>query len=291
MFMTDSQPASQVATFTLATLNIFGVPFAKRTRARLATIARELNQPGFDVVCLQEVQMAHYVPLLTRAFTRFPFVAFEPFVYAPKGGLLTLSRRQFERTAFLLYSQRGWWHTLSIADWMLHKGALLTHMTVAHTPVVVINTHLIANYDGDWSRGNRYARIEAAEVQQLAQLVNDQDPDALVIVAGDFNFPRRSWLYDEFVAAIGAEDPLSNHTAPTFRPPLPLQPFVAEAIDHVFIRPPRNLKLTYSAELLFEEKVRLVSGRHDYVSDHLGIGVRLEWPHEHASLEKGAERQ
>lgn len=224
--------------------------------------------------------MAHYVPLLTRAFTRFPFAAFEPFLYAPKGGLMTLSRRQFEHTDFLLYRERGWWHTLSIADWMLHKGALLTRMTVFGTPLIVINTHLIANYDGDWSPDNRYAQIEAVEMRQLADLVNAQDPAALIVVAGDFNFPRRSWLYHEFAEAIGAQDPLCDHTAPTFRPPFLLDPSLAEAIDHVFIRPPRAVTVVHDAQLLFEHKVRLVGGRRGYVSDHLGICVRLEWPHQ-----------
>lgn len=280
------------ATLSIATLNTFGVPFARKTRARLATIARELNHPTFDVVCLQEVQMAHYVPLLTRAFTRFPFAAFEPFVYAPKGGLMTLSRRQFEQTDFLLYRERGWWHTLSIADWMLHKGALLTRLTVFGTPVIVINTHLIANYDADWSRDNRYAQIEATEMRQLAELVNCQDPNALIIVAGDFNFPRRSWLYHEFVRTIGAEDPLGNHTAPTFRPPFPLDPSLAEALDHVFIRPPRGQIVTHAATLLFEDKLRLVGGRWGHVSDHLGISVTLQWspPSAPTSIHRSIDR-
>jgi len=279
--MSNSNVSTDSATLTLATLNTFGVPFARKTRARLATVARELNHPTLDVVCLQEVQMARYVPLLTQAFTHFPFAAFEPFIYAPKGGLMTLSRRQFEQTDFLLYRERGWWHTLSIADWMLHKGALLTRMTVFGTPVIVINTHLIANYDGDWSHDNRYAQIEATELRQLAGLVNRQDPAALIVVAGDFNFPRRSWLYHEFVEAIGAEDPLSDHTAPTFRPPFLLDPSLAEAIDHVFIRPPRGVLIGHTAELLFEHKVRLVGGRRAYVSDHLGISVTLQWPRQH----------
>lgn len=277
--MSNPGAANRTASFTLATLNIFGVPFALNTRARLRTIARELNQPGFDVVCLQEVQMAHYVPLLTQAFTHFPFACFEPWIYAPKGGLLTLSRRQFEWTQFLLYRERGWWHTLSVADWMLHKGALVAETTVYGLQVIVVNTHLIANYDADWSRDNRYAQIEASELRQLAQLVNEQDPQALILIAGDFNFPRKSWLYEEFVEAIGALDPLGEHTSPTFRPPLALQQIPAEAIDHVFIRPPRGVPITYDAELCFEHKVELVSGRRAYLSDHLGIRVTVQWPH------------
>lgn len=268
---------SHVSTFNLVTFNCFGVPFLPNTRVRLHTMARELNHDAVDAVCLQEIQYASYIPLLNRGFTRFPFLAFEPFIYAPKGGLLTLSRWPIENTCFSVYPERGWWHTPSLADHLLHKGVLVTKIPYGDQQIVIMNTHLTANYNNNWSTSNRYALLEQSQLRQLATIVNDQDKDSIIVIAGDFNIPRRSWLYDEFVAATGVLDPLAEDSKPTqflFRA-LPSR--YQQAIDHVFIRPPAHSQLTATAELLFEDKIRLISGRLGRLSDHMAIKLTLEW--------------
>jgi endonuclease/exonuclease/phosphatase family metal-dependent hydrolase len=259
----------------LVTLNCFGVPFVQNTRARLTTIARELDSAPVDVVCLQEVHLATYVSLLDRGFSQFPFVAFEPFLYAPKGGLLTFSRRPIQATRFTLYPERGWWHTPALADRLLHKGVLATELTHAGQQFIVLNTHLTANYDGDWSPSNRYARLEQAQLCRLAILVNELDTHSIVIIAGDFNIPRHNWLYDEFVAATGVIDPLAGDTKPTYYPVLTLPGRYRQPIDHIFVRPPAGYALKATAELVFEHEVHLTSGTIGRVSDHTGIRLSI----------------
>lgn len=264
-------------TLSLVTLNCLGVPFIQNTRARLATIARELDQTAIDVVCLQEVQFWRYVPFLTGRFSRFPFAAFEPFLYSPKGGLLTLSQRPIQQADFTLYPERGWWHSPSLTDRLLHKGILATELTRAGQQIVILNTHLTANYDGDWSPSNRYARLEQAQLRQLAGVVNGLDDDILVVIAGDFNLPRHSWLYDEFVEATGVIDPLDGHSQPTYYPIINLPERYQQPIDYVFIRPPNDCQVTVKAELMFEEKIHLISGNFGRVSDHAAIHLELSW--------------
>lgn len=265
-----------MARFRLLTFNCFGVP-APGTPARLRTLAHILDHERPDVVCLQEVQWNRFHRLLDRAVTSFPYRCHEPFVHAPKGGLMTLSQFPIERRGFTLYRHRGWWHSLSIADWLLHKGVLVSHLAVGETPVVVVNTHLLANYDGDWRQGNRYAEAERSELAQLAELVARLPAEALVVAAGDFNVPRDSWLCAGFTAATGAFDPLAGCTAPTFRPMTGLPARFAAAIDHVYVRPPAGVRVAAAARLRFAEPVRLVNGRLGYLSDHLGVEVSLEW--------------
>ncbi len=72
-------------------------------------------------------------------------------------------------------------------------------MSLADLPIVVLNTHLSANYSVNWDTGNHYARIEHSQLQQLAGIVRAQPPEALVVAAGDFNIPRGSWLYNDFL--------------------------------------------------------------------------------------------
>src|SRR5262245_53251214 len=95
--------------FSLITINCFG-GLVPTTPARLLALARELDRRAADVVCLQEVQMHSYRRLLTRACTCYPANAYEPFTYAPKGGLLTLARQPISGTAFSLYPDRGRWY-------------------------------------------------------------------------------------------------------------------------------------------------------------------------------------
>src|SRR4051794_33867273 len=204
--------------FSLITLNSFGVP-APSTRSRLYAVAQELNRMGADVICLQEMQMHAYRRLMIRACTSYDASFFEPFLHAPKGGLLTLSRLPIQESEFTLFRERGLWYTPAIADWILHKGVLCTCLALGNLSVIVLNTHLTANYTANWSRQNRYARAEHKQLRHLAEIVREQSPEALVIVAGDFNTPRGSWLYEEFIAASGLTDPLAGDTRPTLRPP------------------------------------------------------------------------
>jgi endonuclease/exonuclease/phosphatase family metal-dependent hydrolase len=261
----------------LVTLNIFGVPFMQDTRARLATIARELDSHALDVICLQEVQLFTYVPLLDEAFSKFPFKAYERFIYAPKGGLLTFSRRRLERTDFILYPERGWWHTPSLADRLLHKGILLIELRYADQHVIILNTHLTANYNGDWSPVNRYARLAHAQLRQLAEVVNQLNPASIVIIAGDFNLPRHSWLYDDFMARTGVIDPLAGDLTPTYYPIVSLPDRYQQAIDYTFVRIPPNCPVKVRAKLVFTQEVTLTSGSSGRVSDHAGIELSLNW--------------
>ncbi|MBI3944171.1 MAG: endonuclease/exonuclease/phosphatase family protein [Chloroflexi bacterium] len=263
--------------FSLVTLNCLGVPFVQNTRARLATIARELDSAPVDVVCLQEVQFSPYIPFLDRALPNFPFMAYEPFYYAPKGGLMTFSRLAIKTADYTLYPERGWWHTPSIADRLLHKGILATELFHGNHRVQILNTHLTANYDADWSPGNRYAQVELAQLRQLAAFVNGIDPQSTVVIAGDFNIPRHSWLYDEFVTATGVIDPLEGNLTPTYYPIVSLPTRYRQAFDHILVRPPRNYSIRATGGLLFEENLRLTSGHIGRISDHTAVQLQLVW--------------
>jgi endonuclease/exonuclease/phosphatase family metal-dependent hydrolase len=263
--------------FSLITLDCFGAA-APYTRRRLAALAHELNQGMAHVVCLQEVQAHAHRRLLVRGCATYPAYAFAPFIHAPKGGLLTLSRLPIEQSHFTLYRQRGHWYTPAIADWVLHKGVLATRMTLDGVPISVLNTHLNANYSGDWRRQNRYARYEWQQLQQLAEVVAEQPPENLLIVVGDFSIPRGSWLYRDFLALTGLIDPMARDKRPTFRPPRGVPARYAVPIDFTLVRPARLPNFRAEARLCFEEKVTVPGGRRQvYVSSHLGIELRVAW--------------
>lgn len=265
-----------MVTFSLITFNCLGVPVLK-VRRRLRALARELNRSAATVVCLQEVQRHAYRQLLVRECSAYPFHAAWPFVHAPRGGLLTLGKTPFEQSEFILYRERGIWYSPGIADWILHKGVLRITTRVADLPVVVLNTHLNANYDGNWHPTNRFARTEQRQLQQLAAIVTAQPARALVVVAGDFNIPRGSWLYDEFLARSGLTDSLAGDRRPTYRgfPGLPTR--FAVPLDFALFRAPELPNLSVQANLVFCEKLPLPDDTTGYLSDHCGVTLRLTW--------------
>ncbi len=265
--------------FSLITLNCFGVPMPT-TRRRMLALAAELNRREVTIVCLQEIQSHTYRRLLIRACDRYPSHAYIPFMHAPKGGLLTLARPPIEQVHFALYRERGRWYTPAIADWILHKGVLITRLTLDGVPIAVLNTHLTANYSGDWRRTNRYAQHERSQLAQLAEIVSTQPPDTLVVVAGDFNIPRGSWLYKEFLAESGLIDPAAGDRQPTFRPPRGIPGRYALPIDFTLFRFPQSKPLPglqVHSQLCFQEKFPLIAGRKGYLSDHLGVELELTW--------------
>jgi endonuclease/exonuclease/phosphatase family metal-dependent hydrolase len=261
---------------SLLTLNCFGVP-TPVTRPRLLAIARELNGSAFDLVCLQEAQTHGYARLLIEGCSQYPASAYEPFVYAPKGGLLTLSRLPIERQEFILYRERSIVSPPAIMDWALHKGVLLTAFHVGNVPLVVLNTHLNANYVANWTRRGRYALVEHGQLQQLAEIVRAQPADALVVAAGDFNIPRDSWLYEEFLAASGAVDPLAGDMRPTLRLPRGVPSRLAQPIDFTMLRLPAQPSISVRSEHHFDQPMPLAGGRFGYLSDHIGVALHLSW--------------
>ncbi len=264
--------------FTILTLNCFGVPMPS-TRRRLFALSRVLNDLDADVVCLQEVQANPYRRLLLKACTGYLYHSYRSFVHAPKGGLLTLSRHPIHQSRFTLYNERGLWYTPAIADWILHKGILVSHIQYGDLPIVVMNTHLTANYTGDWSPANRFALHEWEQLQQLAGLVHTQPEECLVLVTGDFNIPRGSWLSEQFLAKSGLTDALAGDLRPTFRPLSGMPARYAAPIDFILFRAPDSIKgsLTIESCLMFEEKHQAEGGQRFYLSDHKGIKLRLLW--------------
>ena len=264
------------AALSLLTLNCFG-GYLPSTPRRLLAIAHQLEHRSEHIVCLQEIQLNYYLRLFHQACVSFPYQAHEPYIQCPKGGLLTLARIPIIKKQFIPYEERGLWYTPMIMDKLLYKGMLVTILEWESIPVVIVNTHLLANYVGDWRRG-MYARIEARQLQQLAELVRSQAPQALIIVAGDFNIPRGSSLYKDFMARSGLHDPLAGDTRPTHRPPLGIPAQYSLPLDYILVKIPATLSLTVECDICLSDKSWLSGRRFDYFSDHNGICARITKP-------------
>ncbi len=260
--------------FSLLTLNCFG-GYLPNTSRRLLALAHELERRSDHIVCLQEIQLNKYLRLLLKTCGSFSNQVYEPYFQCPKGGLLTLSRKPITSRQFIPYADRGLWYTPMILDRLLCKGMLVTRLEWAKIPVVIINTHLFANYVGDWERHGMYARVEEKQLRQLAEMVRVQSAETLVIVAGDFNIPRGSRLYHDFLAQSRLSDPLAGDTRPTHRPPLGIPSRYSLPLDYVLVRMPANHSLKIDSDLCFSSRQWLNGQQYNYLSDHNGISIRI----------------
>lgn len=260
------------SSLSLLSLNCFGTP-VPTTRRRLQALARHLENSTLQIVCLQEVQLVTYQNLLFQSCTSYPFQAFEPYLHCPKGGLVTLSRAPLATRRFETFTEQGPWYLPTAMDRFLQKGMLITSLQWETVPVVVINTHILANYSGDWARQGMFTRMQEKQLSQLAKTVAAQPAEALVIVVGDFNLPRGSGLYEDFLQQTALVDALAGDLRPTHRPPPGVPAHYSLPIDFVFTRVPSSLSLGITGDLRFSSKLDLTHKYQDYLSDHNAVEV------------------
>jgi endonuclease/exonuclease/phosphatase (EEP) superfamily protein YafD len=261
-------------TFSLLTLNCFGL-WLPNTSRRLLALAKELERLPHQLVCLQEIQLHKYQRLLVNACASYTHPQYEPYVHCPKGGLLTLSRIPLRSKSFEPYTARGLWYTPMLLDKLFFKGMMMSQFAWANIPVVIINTHLLANYAGDWERHGMYARVEEKQLRQLAETVRTQPADSIILVVGDFNIPRGSGLYLDFLAHSGLTDPLAGDTRPTLRLPPGAPSRFSLPIDYLLVRIPNTPIFKIDCNLCFSDKYPVKRGYLDYLSDHHGIEIQI----------------
>lgn len=262
--------------FSLLSLNTFGIPFYLGW-SRLARLARQLDRSQVTAICLQEVQQNAYAPLVRRNLTAYPHHIFERHRYAPKGGLAVFSHLPITRHRFDVYQDRGAWHSISIADWALYKGILSIHLNLDGQSIVVLNTHMNANYSGVWLRENPLSRIQSRQVDQLIQKIHSIPEDTLLIVCGDLNFPRSSFLYEELITGGRLVDPLVDDQRSTYRP-FPLVPAKWKIpLDYVLYRQCAGTTLNVSADVIEIEDTTKQHNVQRFLTDHNALMLRLEW--------------
>ncbi len=234
--------------FSLLSLNTFGIPFFL-SLGRLKRLALELNRVAPTIVCLQEIQQNVYVPVLEKHMTDYSHLASFRHQYAPKGGLFTASLINGS-SEFHPFPNRGKPVSIGFADWALYKGVLVTNLEIGGSPVVVMNTHLQANYLGKWDESNEQTKIELDQVKFLTQLAQAQPADAWVFVCGDFNFPRNTPPYDLMLAESGLTDALVDDPRPTYRPFPLVSAKWQMSLDYFFFRRPEGDNTPVTADII-----------------------------------------
>jgi len=147
------------------------------------------------------------------------------------------------------------------------KGALVTKLT--RPGLHVVNTHPVANWDGDWSRENRFYPLHQAQLAVLARVVRAVAGPA--VVCGDFNIDRGSSLFGEFMTGTGLADAFKGNCPPTFRAEYLPAGRTPHCIDFILTADGARAE---TATVVFAGK-ELLPGGPAYVSDHVGLRAAL----------------
>ncbi|HLO18754.1 MAG TPA: hypothetical protein VK206_28240, partial [Anaerolineales bacterium] len=92
---------------------------------------------------------------------------------------------------------------------------------------------------------------------------------------GDFNIPRGSKLYRDFLANSGLTDPMAGDTRPTHRLPSWIPTQYSLAIDYALLRTPNNQSLKVDCDLCFSNKYHISNWHQNHLSDHNGIEIHI----------------
>jgi endonuclease/exonuclease/phosphatase family metal-dependent hydrolase len=254
---------------TIASLNTRGIPLTgSQLAARYAAIGAGFEAGDADVVCCQEVFTYWHLRLLARQMRSFRQVSYRRGPAGPAGALVTFSRRPVAGTRFRRFGRPprtpGLPRTARFQARL--KGALVTRL--GQPGLSVINTHPVANHDGDWSETNRYHPLHRAELAVLAEVVSEAGPRA--VVCGDFNISRESSVFGWFIAATGLADAFAGRCPATFRAEYLPAGATTHCIDFILTA---GEVTADDAALVFAAKEPL-----GYVSDHLGLRARLSLP-------------
>ena len=255
---------------TVVSFNTRGVPvIGSRLASRYAVIGAELDAGDADVACVQEVLTYGHLRLLARRMRSFGHVSYQRSAAGPVGGLVTFSRRPVSGTAYRGFGIPPQVPGISRLTRLRAglKGTLVTRL--ARPGLCVINTHPVANRDGDWSRANRFYPLHRAQLDALTRVVHGAAAPA--VVCGDFNIDRGSSLFGEFLKGTGLADAFEGGCPATFRAEYLPAGETPHCID--FILTADGVKAE-TATVLFPGKVPLPGGP-GYVSDHVGLCARL----------------
>ena len=255
---------------TVASLNTWGIHIlGSDLAARYTVIGTEFEAGRADVVCFQEVFSYWHLRLLARRMPSFRHVSYRPGSAGPAGGLVTFSRRPVSVTAYRGFGTPPKVPGISRPTRFRArtKGALVTRL--ARPGLCVVNTHPVANWDGDWSRTSRFYPLHRAQLAALARVVGSIRVPA--VVCGDFNVDRDSSLFGDFMEETELADAFDGKCPPTFRAEYLPAGEVPHCID--FILTATGVKAE-AAGVLLADKVALPGGP-GYASDHIGLYADL----------------
>lgn len=240
---------------------------------RINKIGELLQKEQADVIALQEVHTYLILNLLKNKLKSYPYVAYKNYIYGPRGGLVIFSKQPFENVEYVNYKTRGSMLNKSIVAHVIQNGILAC--TIKQSPFVIFDTYITPNMDYDYSKTNRYSRYIEAQLKQLATIGKSfLTKGNTVLIGGDFNADKNSYLYKMFSELTSATDIFFKHNIPTQHQEYYPSHATVTRIDHMFLLSKTKATIK-DTEHLFTKKVQLNNGNLAYLSDHIALKATI----------------
>lgn len=241
-----------------------------RARERTAEFCRRLVDLDVDVVLLQEVWTRSLLRFIAARLPSLPFRAWSPAVLGhPAGGLAVFASRPLGPPSFTAFTAARPGQVdlrfRAMAALSCRLQGVLTVRT-ADGALLLANTQLTANRDGDWSRANRHHQLHRHQLQIVHHALRTTRPAPLAVLGGDFNIASSSPLYPLVVDHGTWHDPFAATDQPTYRAEYLPSDRKAHRIDYLLVSGQPMVR----ADLVLTEPAHL-----GFLSDHLAPRVRL----------------
>lgn len=261
---------STETTLRVLSLNLWGLYVAPDRLVRLSAFSSALlsESTPYDMVAVQELWLkADYRRLVQCLAHVYPHTTYF-YSGAVGSGLALFSRYPIAQTHFFPYVLGGKPERVWHGDWYAGKGIGVAVLRVAGTVVSVVNTHMVAAYNGT-GQEDIYVTHRLAETYQLmrvCQLVAASTSSVLVV--GDLNQEVSSLAYrlllqsQGLVSVLAAEGTFNrgeNTYGDASKPPI--------GIDYILYVPDGPLRLQH-ATVAFTEPI---TGRGVSYSDHCAV--------------------
>jgi endonuclease/exonuclease/phosphatase family metal-dependent hydrolase len=246
------------------------------TRKRAVVFCRRLTELDVDVLLLQEVWTRSLLRFIRTRLPSLPYAAWRPGLAGqPAGGLAVFARRPLcapTYTAFTAARPSGsnpLFRGMSALSSRL-QGVLTVRTTDG--ALLLGNTQLTANRDGDWSSGNRHHQLHHQQLQIVHHALRTAGAHTapLSVLGGDFNIASTSPLYPHIVDHGAWHDPFEPTDHPTYRAEYLPEDRPAHRIDYLLV----SGHPVMSADLVLTEPADL-DGDTLFLSDHLAPRIQL----------------
>ncbi|KAL1506402.1 hypothetical protein ABEB36_005772 [Hypothenemus hampei] len=246
--------------FKIFTLNCWGLRFvSKNLKSRIYSIAEQLSDQEYDVVCLQELWTNRDFHVLKKKLHSVLPYAHYFYSGVVGSGICIFSKHPIEETFFHQWSVNGYIHKLHHGDWWGGKGVGLCRLRVDKENttyyVNVYTTHLHAEYNRTSDDYQAHRILQAYDTAQFILLTSGSAD--LVVLAGDLNTEPGDLAYRIILTVPGLRDAYLQDGC------------ISEEKFATY----ENLRNSYTPSSLLKEKI--IGKRIDYVMYHAGSNVTV----------------
>lgn len=267
-------PLSKIS---LATLNTLGTPFqVDNLILRYAAIASFFDTSDIDVLHFQEIFSYAHLYVLKRKLKSYKYCIYKKSYLGSKGGLVIFSRIPVEFVKYVGFTKKhvGTFKR-SILESLFTKGMLIAK--IKNSNQYLINVHLNAVYDGDWSENTKFKERLSNQIDQFNnELLNLPQGESVTLISGDFNTAKESKFYDQLIKSPLIHDIFGKSNKPTFHSEFLPKNRKNNCIDYIFIFGTKKNYFVLDRKRIFEEMVSLNSTLRNFASDHIGLQVTIE---------------